>query len=112
MLDQRSEAAVLTAVRAALSQIQAVPIEEPTAGFFSVDETAAAIGVSRETIRRLCASGRMPALNMATADQANYRIPRGFIEYAFSAINSGRAASVTQLANEWQASLAGLAVAS
>ena len=109
MLDQRSEAAVVQLVRTALSQIQPVPAKEPATDFLTVNETAKILRVSRETVRRMCASGRLPSLDCGSGDQANYRIPRSFVERALGELNNGRSVTMSELTAEWQA---GLAVAS
>ncbi len=102
MLDQRSEA-VVQLVRSALSQIQAPPTEEQVTGFLTVEETAKAFRVSRETVRRMCQSRRLPALDCGSGTQANYRIPRAFVARALGEMASGRSATVAELAAEWQA---------
>lgn len=108
MLDQRSEA-VVQLVRTALSQIQAVPAEAPPTDFLTVEETAKIFRVSRETVRRMCMSGRLPALDCGSGTQASYRIPRAFVERALNTLNAGRSVSMSGLTAEWHA---GLAVAS
>jgi excisionase family DNA binding protein len=105
MLDQRSEAAVIQIVRSALSQIPAPPKQAPT-GLMTVNEVAKALRVSRETVRRLCVTGRMPALDTGTGDQANFRIPRAFVERAVGEVENGRSVTMTELTTEWQTSLA------
>ncbi|MEY9933479.1 excisionase family DNA binding protein [Catenulispora sp. GP43] len=109
MLDQRSEAAVIQIVRSALSQIPTAPAKEAPKGLMSVNEVAKAFGVSRETVRRLCVTGRMPALDCGSGDQANFRIPRAFVERAMGEVENGRSVTMSDLTTEWQA---GLAVAS
>ena len=107
MLDQRSETAVIQLVRAALAQIQTAAAREPAAPeFLTVNETAKVFRVSRETVRRMCASGRLPALDCASGTQANYRIPRPFVDYALGQMNVGRSVAMGALATEWQASVA------
>jgi len=109
MLDQRSEAAIAQIVRTALSQIPAAPMKEPTTDFLTVNEVAKIFRVSRETVRRMCITGKLPAINCGSGDQANFRIPRAFVERAMGELNNGRCVSMSDLTTEWQA---GLAVAS
>lgn len=109
MLDQRSEAAVIQIVRTALSQIPATPAKEAPTGFMTVNEVAKAFRVSRETIRRLCVTGKLPAIDCGSGDQANFRIPRAFVERAMGEVEGGRSVTMSDLTTEWQA---GLAVAS
>jgi excisionase family DNA binding protein len=106
MLDQRNEAAVTQIVRSVLSQIPTAPAEETPTGFMTVNEVAEAIGVSRETIRRLCASKKMPALDCGAGDQANYRIPRAFVMRAQRVVENGRNVTMSELTGEWNADLA------
>lgn len=105
MLDQRSEA-IVQLVRTALSQIQAAPVGVSSTDFLTVEETAKILRVSRETVRRMCASGRLPALDCGSGEQANYRIPRAFVERALGEVNAGRSVSMNDLTTEWHASLA------
>ncbi|WP_194917510.1 helix-turn-helix domain-containing protein [Catenulispora rubra] len=113
MLDQRSEAAiaqieaaVAQIVRTALSQIPAAPAKVSTADFLTVNEVAKIFRVSRETVRRMCVSGKLPALDCGSGDQANFRIPRAFVERGMNELDNGRSISMSDLTTEWQAGLA------